>query len=215
VVSGTDRTKIVFQCCTNKQRGLSVCSNSFRVTEDELESRILADIQANLLSPPVLSAIFKRVNSKIRQKLKSLRGRSSRILAEQRELDKKLGNIISAIEEGAHSEVLRDKLLEYEARKRQVDTQIESLNQSHDFDRFKVDEEYVEKWLFRMRDLIDTDIMTAKARLTSLIGAFTLSPEMVDGIKCLRLEAKAKVIGLLKVAGGERFSKETNTGGRA
>jgi hypothetical protein len=41
------------------------------------------------------------------------------------------------------------------------------------------------------------DVMTAKAKLTSLVGAFTLTPELIDGIKCLRVSARVQPEGLL------------------
>ncbi len=202
VVSGTNQLQTIFQCCTNKQRGAAVCSNNFKVTEGELENKILSDIQRNLLSAPVLSGIVAKVNSKLKQKLAALRKQSSEILSENRELDKSIANIIKAIESGVSSDALLHRLREHEDRKRVVDAKIEALEHGLDFSRFKVDKQYVEKWLFRMQELVRTDPMAAKAKLTSLIGEFTLSPEMIDGARCLVVAGNAQLSGLLMVAAG-------------
>lgn len=202
VVSGTNQLQTVFQCCTNKQRGAAVCSNNFKVTEEELENKILYNIQKNLLSAPILSGIVAKVNSKLKRKLAGLRKQSSEILSENRELDKSIANIIKAIESGVSSEALVHRLCEHEDRKRVIDAKMEALEHGLDFSRFKVDSQYVEKWLFRMQELVRTDPMVAKAKLTSLIGEFTLSPEMIDSTRCLKVAGNAKLDGLLMVAAG-------------
>ena len=202
VVSGTNQLQTVFQCCANKQRGRTVCSNNFRVTEDELENKILYDIQKNLLSPPILSAIVAKANSKLKRKLSELRKQSKGIFAKQDELGQSIANIIKAIEKGAAPDVLLVRLHELEATKKEIDAQVSVLDEGLDFSRFKVDEQYVEQWLFRIQELVRTDPMVAKAKLTSLIGEFTLSPEMIDGARCLKVTGNAKLAGLLMVAAG-------------
>lgn len=215
VVTGTDRSNPLFGCCTNWNRGGAACSNNFRVGMEEIQEVILRDIQKQLLSPAVLSAIVKKVNQRIKTKIRDLRKRSTSIQEKRRQEQWALDRLLDAIEKGVDLREIKPRIEAHRAQRDVLDRQIEALKSATDLDKFKADDEYVEKWLFRLRELVQTDPIAAKAKLTSLLGAFTLSPEMVDGVKCLRLEANAKIIGLLKVAGGERFSKETNTGGRA
>ncbi len=192
----------VFGCSRNWNKGSAGCSNNFRVRKDEIESTILSDIQSQLLSPPVLSAIVSKVNQKIKAKLSGLRKDSSGIIAQKKELSKKLSNIVAAIESGMSSEALRRRLAEIEAQIQELDRRIDVFSCSYDFSKLKIDEQYVEGWLDRIRELLNKDVAAARAKIMSLVGTFTLSPETVDGIKYIRVNAQADIVGLVRVAVG-------------
>ncbi|MBU8934169.1 MAG: hypothetical protein KOO62_09210 [candidate division Zixibacteria bacterium] len=51
---------------------------------------------------------------------------------------------------------------------------------------------------------METDIATAKAKLMTLVGHFTLETSMIDGVKYLRATSNAKIGGLLEVAMGKK-----------
>jgi len=46
-----------------------------------------------------------------------------------------------------------------------------------------------------------------------MIGTFSLSPKMIDGVKHLRVEGNVKLEGLLFVASGGKICNICNTGG--
>ena len=200
VVNGTNRNKIVFGCCTHHKRGPVACSNDYKVTKDEIEAVILRHIQSDLLDPAILSALVRKVNKKLKAKLDKLQ-RSSGNLAEQRaSLRRQLSNLVDAIAENGSSPALLTKLREIEAETATLDAQAQALARGYSYERLQVDEKYVAGWVERLKDRLAVDVMGAKAQLMSLIGEFTLTPEMREDVKCLRIDGRASVAGLLAVA---------------
>lgn len=202
VVSGTDRANPRFGCNTNYHRGKAACSNDFKVLKNEIETRILQDIQENLLSLPILSVIIKKVNQKLKARLLKLRRASKGMLAEREILNKQAGNIIDAISDGFISNDLKQRLMNIEHRRNEIDRELSLVIDKYDYDKLKVDEKWVEGWLGRMRELLLTDPMAVKAKLMSLVGEFTLTPEIINGIKYLRVTSRANIGGVLEVAVG-------------
>lgn len=204
VASGSKPSDPLFQCATTRERGGDACSNYFKVRRSEIEQVILRDIQEHLLSTPVLSAIVGKVNEKIKAKLKALKQSSARVVKDQGNLETQIHNIVEHISKHGQSDALQAKLEGLEYQIKVAKQNAVALNQAHDFDEFKVDDKYVQGWLFRMGELIQTDVEAANRRLESLIGEFTLTPETIDGIRYLKAEGRAQIDGLLALAAGKR-----------
>ncbi len=212
LVTGNDRHDPAFGCATNKQRGKAVCPNNFKVRKSELEEAILRDIQAKLLSPAVFSAVVNLVNKKLKGKLSELRRRSAAVDKDRQQVTESLGNLVEAIKRGVISTTVTQELEACEHRLRELDEQKRLLDQDYDFDMVKVNEGYVAAWLQRLRELVNTNPLLAKSRLIPLIGEFILSPEMIDGVKYLRVKAQANAGELLVLATGQSCSKSSGGG---
>ncbi len=213
LVSSSDRRNPLFGCCTNWNRGRAACSNNLRVGKDEIERTILSDIQKDLLSPAVLSALVNETNHLLKAKLAKLRRESSGIVTEEVELRTKLGNVIAAIESGAYSDALQRRLTEIETRLAEMENKHDLLGQSLRFERLKVDESWVSGWLGRLRGLLETDPERAKAKIMALMGTFMLSPEIIEGTGYLRVSSDANFDGLIRVATGDDSPKNGILGG--
>ncbi|MBN1211210.1 MAG: recombinase zinc beta ribbon domain-containing protein, partial [candidate division Zixibacteria bacterium] len=211
LISGSDRPNPRFGCSRNWCRGAAACSNYFKVSQDEIESVILSDIQNDLLSPPILSAIINKANKYLKAKLDKLKRESGDIVKRRLQLQKNLSNILDAIGQAGMTPGLHRRLTDIESQIRELDTNQETLNRAYDFENLKIDEEYVSSWLGRLKDLLNTDLTSARAELGSLIGEFTLSPEMIEGVKYLRVKANANIGGLLRIATGRHSNKKLNT----
>ncbi|MFH1374381.1 MAG: recombinase family protein [bacterium] len=200
VVTGTDRPNPLYACGTNHHRGKVACPNIFKVGRREIEKKILGDIQLQLLNPSTLSSIVKLINKTLRQKLRVLRKSSPALLVEKEKLDRQASNIIDAIANGFRSDDLKKRLSEVEARRAEIDRQHTALNSKLSYNRLKVESHWVRGWLGRMSELFEADPLVAKAKLTSLLGEFTLSPEVIDGNKYLRVRSEADIGGLIGAA---------------
>lgn len=203
VVSGTNGHNPKFGCCTNKQRGKAACSNNFRVAKDEIENVILADIQQNLLSPRMLSAIINKVNVKLKAVTSTFKTQVGQIASERRKLEKRLANLINAIENGTYSDVIKKRIMLVEDQLRELNQKSEAFESDANFDRLTIDEDYVRGWLENIRALLETNIIKARTELMSLIGRFTLEPEIIDEIKCLRVRGEVNIGALLAIAAGQ------------
>jgi hypothetical protein len=92
---------------------------------------------------------------------------------------------------------LLTKLREIETDLAAADAQAEALARGYSYERLNVDEKYVAGWLSRLKGRLNTDVIGAKAQLMSLIGCFTLTPEMRKGVNYLRIDGEANAIGML------------------
>ncbi len=202
VVHGTDRDKIVFGCCTNHKRGAIACGNGFKVSKDEVEGVILLDLQRQILDPAMLSALVKKVNDRLRTKLGALKRDSAGLSQRRAETQKRLTNVLNAIADHGTSPALLDKLREIESALAELNSQADTLAQGMDYDRLNVDEKFVNGWISRMREKLTKDVLGAKVQLMSLVGEFTLTPEMHDGVRMLRIDGEANLFGVLAVAVG-------------
>lgn len=88
-----------------------------------------------------------------------------------------------------------------------------AADQAYDFNEVRIDENYANSWLSRIPQLLETHVMSARAKLIPLIGKLVLTPLMVDGTKCLRVKGEASASGLL-TAVAPTSKNNWNTGGR-
>ncbi|MFZ1684769.1 MAG: recombinase family protein [Candidatus Zixiibacteriota bacterium] len=203
VINGSNRNRVVFGCCTHHKRGPSACTNSFKVVKAEIELAILNDIQQNLLNPAFLSALVNKANSSLKSKLKKLSQGSDDLVKKRADLCKRLGNVVDAISENGPSSNLNAKLREIESEIANSDALYEALSGAYSYERLKLDKKHVAGWIVRLKGRLESDVIGAKAQLMSLVGEFTLTPEMIEGVKYLRIDGQASISGLLAVASGE------------
>ncbi len=214
IVTGSDRENPSFGCCRNWQAGQAGCSNNFRVKRLEVERIILQDFIGEIMSAPVLQVLMAKVNRKIQEKVKVIRSEANAITDRLAELIRAQENLVQAISAGGEIPVLVEKLREVTEDLNQVKSKQTLLNSKFDPKSFKIDEAKVREYVQRLGTIATTDPMAAKAMILPLVGEFTLAPEVIDGLKFVRLRAEAKPAGLLARAIGESGSKCLNTGGQ-
>ncbi len=97
-----------YGCARHKDRGPSACSNTLKVAKVLAESKILEGVKTQMLSPEYLE-IFKKetkriINAEIK---KNIEGNVDK---EIKNIQAKIDNIISAIENGFYSESMKEKM---------------------------------------------------------------------------------------------------------
>lgn len=122
-------------------------------------------------------------------------------------MQKRLTNVLNAIADHGTSPALLAKLREIESGLAELNNQADVLARRLDHDRLKIDEKFVNGWIGRMRERLTKDVLGAKAHLMSLVGEFTLTPEMHDGVRMLRIDGQANLFGVLAVAVGENLNQ--------
>ena len=205
LISGSDRPNPLFACCSNYQRGRVGCSNNYRISKTELEKVVVREIETRLLSPNVMSTVVKLVNRKIKRALSELLHDSPAIRKEKQELDKKLKNVLAAIEDGVLSPSLKKRLTEIEQRHRVLEDRLQMLESMASLDDLKVDEDYVTRWIENLKQLLIANPVVAKAELMSLLGQFSLRPVEIDKNRYLQVVGNAQIEGYLLVATGGMY----------
>jgi len=97
---------------------------------------------------------------------------------------------------------LKIRLTEIEVQRQELDQKQAIIDSKFDFDKHKVNEDWVSGWFVRIKQLMEYDMIKAQAKLMALVGEFTITPEIIEGIKYLRVTSKANDSGLLEVAVG-------------
>lgn len=102
-------------CANHKERG--TCANGRQVAMDRIEAAVLAALRDRLLDPDAVAAFVRTYNAE-RRRLAAEGARRERTDARRlAELDARLRQLVTAIEEGAATPTTRQRLFELEAEK--------------------------------------------------------------------------------------------------
>ncbi|WP_374450308.1 recombinase family protein [Stella sp.] len=111
----------------SRHRSKGTCTNAQRIGRTAIEARVLAALKTRMLTPELVEAFVRGFQEELnrgRAEAGAAREARSRELAE---VTGKLAGIVRAIEGGAWSETLRDRLADLERRKAELARQVEEL----------------------------------------------------------------------------------------
>lgn len=114
-IVGKDR----YGCAAHKNKG--TCSNKLGISRHEIEDRVLSGLKEKLMAPDLVEEFTLAFHEELNKQAKEA---ESRQLSEKRalkETNKKLSAVLSAIEQGAYSQTLQDRLNELEAKKSELE----------------------------------------------------------------------------------------------
>jgi site-specific DNA recombinase len=104
-----------YVCSNYFNRG--VCANRLYIRRDHLEARLLGRIQSELLRPEVIEYAVSEFGRQLHAALGSLGGEIEQMRKRKEELDRKIQNLVSAIEDCGHSSALLQQLGQHQAEK--------------------------------------------------------------------------------------------------
>jgi site-specific DNA recombinase len=110
-IVGIDR----YGCATRRSKG--TCSNTFTIRRHEIEERVFAGLRERMMAPELVAAFVDEFNAELRRlagETAAERDAAQRMLAQA---DRKIAGIVKAIEDGAYSSVLKDRLALFERQK--------------------------------------------------------------------------------------------------
>ena len=202
-----------YGCSMNWNRGAKVCPNNARVRKSEVESVLLRDLKHELMEGNSLQRIAELANRKLMQLAERKPPRLKKLKDKQTVLQNEIQNIVRFVETGSvYSAALDRRLSEKEREIIQLENEMKDLSSQIDFAEIRIDTEYVSSWVFRLDQLLETDIIRARAELRNMMQDVSLLPITQDSAKYLRAKVNPNIVGLMAVAGG--ISKEFNSGGR-
>ena len=110
-IIGVDR----YGCATHRSKG--TCSNSFTIRRQEIEERVFIGLRERMMAPELVAAFIDEFNAELRRlsaNATAERNAAQRMLAEA---DRKIAAIVKAIEDGAYSSALKDRLTRLDQQK--------------------------------------------------------------------------------------------------
>ncbi|MBU1471375.1 MAG: recombinase family protein [candidate division Zixibacteria bacterium] len=213
IVVRKNRHDVTFACSMNWHRGPSVCSNSLKVRQSEVDDKILSSIGELLLTPDVISRVVRDVNRLIEERVAMQPADISKAREESAGIESEIDNLIDFISKnGDPSGRISDQLRAREARQEELRRRADSMESLRNSSTLGIDSAYVIKRFSNLRDLLSRDILTARARLKELVDHFVLTPVDQGGAKFFRAEGKTKLQGFLGVT--DQSVTLLNSGGR-
>lgn len=180
--SGTSKNgnKYYYYSCINKKLKKSCKKKS--IAKDELELMVVKDAKETILQDEIIEFIAENI-VKLQEKEADTSVLDG-LKREYKETKTALNNILNAIEKGIFNDTTKDRMLELEQRKEQLDFEIS--NEQYRLDTPKVTKEQIIYWLEKFKDgniydityqrkIIDTFIHEVKIFEDKIIIAYNYS----------------------------------------
>jgi len=170
-----------YGCANRKNRGL--CHNSKTIKRQDIEKRVLSGLKHKLLEPKALSKFIDEYVSQLKKLEKANEFEQKGIRQELKKIDKRLGAILHAIEQGIITDTTHNRMLELEAQKSEL-----SENLEEEMEHPKPDKEMINLYQEKVKDL-STAIYEPEIRsaamdaLRPLIDRIILKPTNLDEMK--------------------------------
>ena len=104
-----------YGCATRRQKGL--CQNSRTIARQEIEARVLSGLKERLLAPELTKEFVRGFKAELERQRAATRDQSAVLGRKAAELDRKIGAILKAIEDGMYHPGLKDRMSQLEAER--------------------------------------------------------------------------------------------------
>ena len=189
-----------FGCSTLKNKG--TCSNSVRVSRQELECRVLSALRDNLMDP----ICFEEFCTAFTEEFNRIRIEASAdYSAKQAELEvteRKIGKIIGAIEDGLYQPSMKDRMQTLENRKAELASDLKNAKEPSPLLHPSMAKEYRKRLDALFQAFEDGDMsLEARENIRSLVGKIVVSPRVTEGAE---LFLEGDLAGILTLAAGKK-----------
>ncbi|NBZ89639.1 recombinase family protein [Stagnihabitans tardus] len=195
-------SKDSFGCSAARNKGAAICTNMRLIKQKDLEAAVLEALSKHLMDPEAV-ALFCEEYTVERNKLaaKVTEGRGA-LEKELVQVQRNHGKLVDAILAGVPAEQVKDKMVELDARRKELEHQFSRMEQP-DTVRLHpgMAAHYREKVAELIRGLADTDQMeTSWETLRSLVDKIVLTPQ--DEGAGLSVDLHGALASLLRLALG-------------
>jgi len=173
--------------CRANRRGLN-CTNKLRVKRTVLEAQLMESIVSKIRSGIEMDALkeefLRQIQTRIKQDKESVARidiERSSLEQELRSLQRKIDNVLSAIEEDGTSPSLKERLRQSETRKEAIKQLLAVGTRPIQKISEKEAAIFLEKGLEGLVDVLTDDPAAAKLELQKRITGLTLTPVLEDG----------------------------------
>ncbi len=171
-IAGPDR----YNCSAYKHKG--TCTNNLSIARPVLENRVLSGLKVKMMAPEMIEEFARAYHDEIN---KTAREADARLAQDKKQLadaDRKIGSIVTAIEDGGYNKTLKARLDELEAKKVEVERRLADGRPSPIRIHPKLSEVYRKKVEDLAAALSDESIRREAADvLRGLIDKIVLTPD--------------------------------------
>jgi DNA invertase Pin-like site-specific DNA recombinase len=169
-----------YACSTRKQKG--TCDNRLTITRQEIEARVLDGLKERLLAPDLVAVFVSAFRDEAKRQRDTLQAQWAGRERKAAELDRKIGAIFRAIEDGLYEPAMKARLAELKHEREKL------ANEAHAFDPAALDvlmhpqlAEGYRRRIERLEGLLEgSEQEEAREIVRSMIDRVVLTPR-VDG----------------------------------
>ncbi len=190
-----------YGCASYRSRG--TCSNDLAIKREEIEARVLGGLKEKLLAPELVQQFVAEFNAEVERA-----SRATQVLRrqQQRQLEQVMHgivNILSAIENGIYTSTTKDRLIELEERKAELEKEIAQPSIRPISIHPSVTELYRQK-VAKLEEALNADDVRTEAAeaLRGLIEEVRLTPDRKTGT--LRVELHGELDAILALGEGQK-----------
>lgn len=162
-----------YGCSTRKNRGTSVCSNTYTVKKSTVERVLLADVREVLLSEEA----FREFEAEVRAILNSSAPDPKPVRHRIQQAKSELNNIMKAIKAGIVSPTTQAALTDAETRLAEAQAELEAIEQFHPDMMLPRSREIYNDLVSHLEQIDDDDVDLAREALRGILGEIRLIPE--------------------------------------
>jgi DNA invertase Pin-like site-specific DNA recombinase len=113
-VVGKDR----YGCATRRAKG--TCNNDKSITRQRIETRVLGGLRDKLMAPELVAEFIQAYQEEFNAAAKTAASRGEELKREAEAVERKIAGIMTAIEDGMYTPVLKERMKALETRKAEI-----------------------------------------------------------------------------------------------
>ena len=111
-----------FGCSSYRSKG--TCTNAYSINRRRIEARVLAALQTRMLAPELVAHFIRTFEAEIARRQKTAGSTQARLQSQLAAVQRRLEDVLRAIEDGAWNDALKNRLSQLEAEQRQLQEQL-------------------------------------------------------------------------------------------
>jgi DNA invertase Pin-like site-specific DNA recombinase len=179
-VVGKDR----YGCATRRAKG--TCSNDKTITRQRIEARVLGGLKDKLMAPELVAEFVRAFQEEMNAAARTAAARGEELKREAEAVEHKIAGIMTAIEDGMYTPVLKERMKVLEARKAEIEAIVASAEPPSVVQLYPNAAEIYRRKVAELELALNDDSIKAEAGeiLRSLIDRVVLMPatDAPDGI---------------------------------
>ena len=205
----------VYRCGGFHDKGSAICSNNLQLPLEAVDNAILAEIEAYVLHPQVVTRAVALALDELQPSAGRVDAERKRLMAERSKAAREIENIVAFIKQGKRFAILDKELSELEGRRAALDHQLVNFDRVSDFrfDRRQVERDLIAK-LDDWRGLLRSEVQEARPILRLLIpDRIIFEPAEVKGVRGCRYSGVFQLGALFEgvITGQERWRPQRVT----
>jgi site-specific DNA recombinase len=179
VVSGcwAKRQDVRYGCSLHYDRGQGACKNNLLISRKELESQLLAGLQAKVLHPDVVEYTIQRCEQAIARQAKLHAGDSGQLIRRRATLEREVQRLTDAIALGRSAEPLLAGIATRQRELADISAKLSNVEPSSMKLRIRELRRFVESRLADLRSVMNADPLHIRAQIAKHVRKITLRRE--------------------------------------